>query len=271
MPKSHAGLPEFRARLLGSHRERPAIPLGVRGRIAGSAGRRSPSRTASHVHRGARMLLHALLAAFLLAAAPAHGAAERVRVFSIQGLDGGDTGDRLAEALLTVPGVKRAKFDLYASELTLVLGEALPDARVPALVAEAGPGVRAIAGPGQGRYLPPLEYPPGADVAVLTRNGSAVGPLEKLRAPNRTTVFDFYADWCVACRPMDAHLREFARRHPGVAIRKLNLARWDSPLARELGPRLTALPHLVVFTSDGRRHEFDGDTWEHIAATLRWQ
>jgi thiol-disulfide isomerase/thioredoxin len=217
------------------------------------------------------MFLRSLLAALLLAAATAHGPAERLRVYSIQGLDGGDTGDRLAEVFLTVPGVKRARFDLYASELTLLLTPQLSDAQVPALVARAGPGVRAVPGPGQGRYLPPLDYPPGVDVAVLTRNGSAVGPLERLRVPNRTTVIDVYADWCIACRPMDAHLRAFARGRRGVAIRKLNLARWDSPLARELGPRLTALPHLVVFTPDGRRHEFDGDTWEHVAKTLRWE
>ena len=217
------------------------------------------------------MFLLSLLAAFLLAVAPVHGHGDRVRVFSIQGLDGGDTGDRLAQAFLTVPGVKQARFELYTSELTLVLGEQLPDARVPAMVARAGPGVRARAGPGQGRYLPPIDYPPGVDVAVLTRNGSGVGPLERLRVPNRTTIIDFYADWCIACRPMDVHLRAFARGRRGVAIRKLNLARWDSPLAKEQGQRLTALPHLVIFTPDGRRHEFDGDTWDTIAKTMRWE
>jgi len=200
----------------------------------------------------------------------AGAAATRVSVWSVQGLDGGDTGDHLAAAFKTVPGVVDARFDLYASELTLVLGDAFTDAQVPPLVARAGAGVRAVPGPGQGRYLPPLAYPAGADVALLTRTGAAVGPLERLRVPNRTTVIDVYADWCIACRPMDASLRELARTRRGVAIRKLNLARWDSPLAKELGPRLTALPHLVVFTPDGRRHEFDGATFGQVAAVLRW-
>ena len=217
------------------------------------------------------MFLRSLLAALLLAVTPSHGQADRVRIFSIQGLDGGDTGDRLAQVFVGVPGVKQAHFELYTSELTLVLGEQMPDKRVLAMVARTGPGVRALPGPGQGRYLPPIDYPPGVDVAVLTRNGSAVGPLERLRVPNRTTILDFYADWCIACRPMDVHLREFARGRRGVAIRKLNLARWDSPLAKEQGQRLTALPHLVVFTPDGRRHEFDGETWGTIAKTMRWE
>ncbi len=197
-------------------------------------------------------------------------AAPRARVFSIQGLDGGDTGDALARWFTSVPGVRRASFELYSSELTLVVDDTITEARIVGVVARSGRGWRAVPGPGQGRYLPPLDYPSGADVAVLTRTGAAVGALERLRAPNRTTIFDVYADWCVACRPMDASVREFVRTHRGVAVRKLNLARWDSPLARELGPRLTALPHLIVFTPDGKRHEFDGNTWPEIAKTMRW-
>jgi thiol-disulfide isomerase/thioredoxin len=198
-------------------------------------------------------------------------AADRVRVFSLQGLDGGDPGDQLATRLLSVSGVHGARFDLYRCELTLQLGTMITDAQVVRIVSQAGPGWRAIPGPGQGRYLPPLEYPRGADVAVLTRDGTALGPLEKLRVPGRTTIFDAYADWCVSCRPMDEHVRAFVRTHPEVAVRKLNLARWDSPLAKEFGSRLTALPHLVIFTPDGRRHEFDGATWEQVAKAMRWR
>jgi thiol-disulfide isomerase/thioredoxin len=211
----------------------------------------------------------ALALGLVLIAGPAR--AERTQVFSIQGLDGGDRGDELARALRGFRGVKKARFELYSSELTLVLADGMSNEQIGALVAQAGAGWRALPGAGQGRYLPPLEYPPGADVSVLTRTGARVGPLASLRVPNRTTVFDVYADWCIACRPLDAHLREFARTHPGVAIRKLNLARWDSPLARELGPALTALPHLIVFTPDGRRREFDGADWGQIAVVMGWR
>jgi hypothetical protein len=70
---------------------------------------------------------------------------------------------------------------------------------------------------------------------------------------------------------MDARIREHVRTHPGVAVRKLNLARWDSPLAKEFGSRLTALPHVVVFTPDGRRREFDGAPWEQVAGAMKWK
>jgi len=170
-----------------------------------------------------------------------------------------------------VSGVHAARFDLYRCELSLRLGTMITDGQVVRLVAGAGAGWRAIPGPGRGRYLPPLEVPRGADVAVLTRDGSALGPLDRLRVPGRITIFDAYADWCIACRPMDGRVLDFARRRRDVAVRKLNLARWDSPLAKEFGPRLTALPHLVVFTPDGRRREFDGATWEQVAREMGWR
>jgi thiol-disulfide isomerase/thioredoxin len=215
--------------------------------------------------------LLALLFALALVLPVAASAADRVRVFSLQGLDGGDQGDQLASRLKSVSGVHDARFDLYSSELTLSLGTMITDAQLVRIVAGAGPGWRAVAGPGKGRYLPPIEYPRGADVAVLTRNGAGVGPLEKLRVPAKITIFDAYADWCIACRPMDERVRAFQRTHPNVAVRKLNLARWDSPLAKEFGSRLTALPHLVVFEANGRRHEFDGATWEQVAQAMRWK
>ena len=216
-------------------------------------------------------LIPAFLLAFALLAPHGGAATDRVRVFSLQGLEGGDPGDLLATRLLSVSGVHGAKFDLYRCELTLSLGTMITDAQVVSLVSQAGEGWRAIPGPGMGRYLPPLEYPRGADVAVLTREGGALGPLEKLRVKGKTTIFDVYADWCIACRPLDQRLRAFVRARPDVAVRKLNLARWDSPLAKEFGPRLTALPHLVVFTPEGRRHEFDGATFDQIAKAMRWR
>jgi thiol-disulfide isomerase/thioredoxin len=92
-----------------------------------------------------------------------------------------------------------------------------------------------------------------ADVAVLTENGSAVGPLEALRVPGKYTVFDVYADWCLPCQDVDRRLREIAAERPDVAVRKLNVVDFESPLAAELGPQFDALPYLVVFSPAGGR------------------
>jgi len=195
-----------------------------------------------------------LLVVLLLAAAPAW--AERVQVFSLQGVDCATCADKIRDELKKTKGVGKAEFDKQKVELTVRLDEGVGDDAVTAAVARAG--FTAIVGPGQGRYLPVPDYPPGADVAVLSKEGEAVGPLGKLRVAAKYTVFDVYADWCGPCRTVDERLREIVGRRTDVAVRKLNVVEFESPLGKELGARLDALPYVIVFTPAGKRVDIEG-------------
>jgi thiol-disulfide isomerase/thioredoxin len=208
-----------------------------------------------------RVLLSVLL---LLPAAPALAA--RVQVFSVQDADGADCGERIKDQLKKVKGVGKVEFDKKKVELTVRLDDGVSDDVVVQAAERAG--LKAVVGPGQGSYLPHADYPAGADVAVLSRDGAAVGPLDKLRAAGKYTVFDVYADWCGPCRTVDDHLRQVVSARRDVAVRKLNLVDFDSPLGRELGDRLQALPYVVVFTPTGRRIDVEGAEMEKIDKAL---
>jgi thiol-disulfide isomerase/thioredoxin len=134
-----------------------------------------------------------------------------------------------------------------------------------ALVLAVSAGTGLAAG---GAFLRPGDYPPGSDVAVLSPDGSAVGPLHKLRVPGKYTVFDFYADWCAPCRFVDARLREILAVRRDVAVRKLNVVDFETPLARELGPRFEALPYVVVFTPRGKRVDIVGADFARLDKAL---
>jgi len=188
--------------------------------------------------------------------APRVAWAERTQVYSIQGVDCGDCGDQIKSQLKQVKGVKKAAFDIHKVELTVRLDDGVADTAILAAVDRAG--FKAMVGPGQGAYLPTPKYPDGADVMKLTDNGSAVGPLEKHRAPAKYTVFDIYAEWCGPCRMVDARLREIVAVRKDVAVRKLNVVDFDSRLAQELGPGLRMLPYLVVFSPEGKRTDIAG-------------
>jgi thiol-disulfide isomerase/thioredoxin len=129
-------------------------------------------------------------------------------------------------------------------------------------------GFKALVGPGQGAYLPHPEFPAGADVLWLSRDGSAVGPLPKLRVPAKYTVFDVYADWCGPCRAVDERLREIVAARSDVAVRKLNVVEFESPLGKELGSRLEALPYVIVFTPSGKRLDIAGADMEKLDKAL---
>lgn len=212
--------------------------------------------------------MRTLLALVLLAAFAAPSFADRTQVYSVRGADCGDCGREIVTALKKNKGVRKASFDLYKVEVTATLADGVTDRQVVALIEKVESGFEAFVGPGKGAYLPPAKYPDGVDVATLTSNGASVGPLEKLRVPGKFTVFDVYADWCGPCRALDAKFRDAVSGRKDIAVRKLNVVKFDTPLGRELGARLKALPHVIVFSPDGRRSEFTGATWEKVAEAL---
>ena len=71
-------------------------------------------------------------------------------------------------------------------------------------------------------------------------------------------MFDVYAEWCGPCRFVDARLRELIAGRKDLAVRKLNVVDFDSPLAKELGPRIEALPYVIVFDPAGKRTDIVG-------------
>jgi len=92
------------------------------------------------------------------------------------------------------------------------------------------------------------DAPAGGDVVDVVQQGEAV-PLTPVAG--KWTVFDFWAQWCEACKGLDAGLRELAARRPGLAIRRVNIVDFDSPIAvREL-PGVSQLPHIRVVAPDG--------------------
>ena len=200
--------------------------------------------------------MRALVVVSILSAAPSGARAEATRVYSLPGADGESCADKIRGELKKVKGVKKVDFDKQKVEIAVRLDETVADADVIAAVARAG--LKAVAGPGHGSYVPAEKYPPGADMQVLSRDGSAVGRLEKLRVPDKYTVFDVYAEWCGPCRFVDARLRELIASRKDLAVRKLNVVDFDTPLAKELGPRIEALPYVIVFDPSGKRTDIVG-------------
>ena len=201
--------------------------------------------------------------ALLLAATAAR--ADRVQVYSIQGADCATCGDKVRAELKKVKGVKKAEFDIHKVELTVRLEDGVPDSEV--LAAAERVGLRAVVGAGQGSYLPHEAYPAGADVQELNKEGATVGPLAALRVPGKFTVFDVYADWCGPCRDVDARLRAIVAERKDVAVRKLSVLDFDSPLALEL--KVDTLPYVVVFAPDGKKTEIRGAELAKIDKALK--
>jgi thiol-disulfide isomerase/thioredoxin len=102
-------------------------------------------------------------------------------------------------------------------------------------------------------FEPLPQLPEGADVAWLSKAGEDVPNLDAHAVKGKVTVFDFYADWCAACRKVDGHVFKRLARGDALAYRKLNVVEWESPLGQRYLKGVPSLPLIVVHGADGRR------------------
>jgi len=68
---------------------------------------------------------------------------------------------------------------------------------------------------------------------------------------------------------VDERLREVVTQRRDIAIRKLNVRDFDTPLALELGSRFETLPYVVVITPKGKRFDVVGTDFEALDKALQ--
>jgi thiol-disulfide isomerase/thioredoxin len=102
-------------------------------------------------------------------------------------------------------------------------------------------------------FSPPGAPPPGSDVVQLVSDGRDLPALEPHRVPNKVTVFDFHAAWCPPCRKVDEHLYPTLAKRTDIALRKIDVGSWDTPVARRWLSEVPELPYLVIFDKNGRK------------------
>jgi thiol-disulfide isomerase/thioredoxin len=115
-------------------------------------------------------------------------------------------------------------------------------------------------------FSPPMPPPEAADVQPLAPPEA----LEPHRVTGKFTVFDFYAAWCPPCRKVDEHLYSMLDDRRDIAVRKIDIGSWESPVAKKWLEDVRELPFLVVFSPDGRRvAEIQGADFEALDTALQ--
>ncbi|HEX4708583.1 MAG TPA: thioredoxin domain-containing protein [Candidatus Udaeobacter sp.] len=87
----------------------------------------------------------------------------------------------------------------------------------------------------------------GQPVEVIS-HGAQVD-INKHLALGNVTIVDFYADWCGPCRQISPSLEQMARTDPEIALRKIDIVNWKTPVARQFN--LTSIPQVNVYNRRG--------------------
>lgn len=90
----------------------------------------------------------------------------------------------------------------------------------------------------------------GLDIETISKAGENVD-LASHRAAGKITIFDFYADWCVPCKGLEARLVELMRDHDRIALRKINIVDWESAVAKQHLVGVEGIPYVVIQTDSG--------------------
>lgn len=174
-------------------------------------------------------------------------------VVSLQDISCQSCGASVIQLLERKSGVESAQFDRDSVEIVVRYDpSSIGPKDLVTAIREAG--YDSVVGAGRGSYAAEQEFASGLDVDWISRAGESVD-IEAHIVPGKVTVFDFYAVWCGPCREVDAEMQTILESSSSVALRKINVVDWSSPVAQEYLQKVGGLPYVVVYGSDGRRVE----------------
>ncbi len=98
--------------------------------------------------------------------------------------------------------------------------------------------------------------------------------LEKKAVKGRTTIIDFYSDYCPPCKRISPFLRKLDARREDITVIRIDINRrgvegidWDSPVAKQF--RLKSIPHFIVITPWGKFMCEGKEAYNYVVQQLR--
>ena len=192
--------------------------------------------------------------------------ADRTQVFTIRLEDGAFCEEDLAAQIKKVKGVKKYSFDKDKLQVSVISQDGLPDATIQAAIQRAREMCHS--NKDLAAMKAPSDYPKDADVLLISNKGESIGSMKKHLAAGKYTVFDLYADWCGPCRVVDKKLKQIMETRKDIAVRKMRLVDFNSPVVKDVGPRVQGLPYVVVFDPKGKRTDIMGANLDRLASAL---
>jgi thioredoxin 1 len=185
--------------------------------------------------------------------------------FTILGIDCKECAPPIVKALNGIKGVRDVKLDWKAGVATVRIPDGFEKTKIK--TAMDAIGYEAVFPGEKQKDLEPLPEDVVRTLDIVSYDGKQKVDVKKVLASGKVTVLDYWAEWCSPCKFQDARLQHLVRANPGVAVRRIDVAKWDNAAARQATAeyRLEALPYVRVYDSTGKFvGAVTGGSWDKL-------
>ena len=182
--------------------------------------------------------------------------------------------DKVRTALGALPGVASVSVDYNASTVCVSpSGAASVDAARKALAVHAYEVPTSSIGTCPSKNTAPGYRGLWKDTqnidAQVVSTGAKIN-LNKTRAADKYTVFDFGAEWCPPCKVVEKKLREALANNPRLAVRAIDLGPFETaynePVFQQHLAFVPGIPWLIVLSPAGKKIYQGQDATKALAA-----
>ncbi len=225
---------------------------------------RSKTRLAAWVGVSSRRLLLASVIA-VSGLLTAEASAETFQ-FHVVGIECKLCAPPIQKALAAIPGVQKARVDWKSQTADVEIPAGFEKAKLKAALENLG--FEAVFPGETAQSLEPLPPDDLARLDVRRFDGSQPVDEKSLANSGKTTLIDYYGDWCGPCKVLEIRLTRYMTLHPDIALRRVDIGKWDNAAARQITQQGAAsLPYVRVYDAAGKLLG-SGGMWDELLALI---
>ena len=189
--------------------------------------------------------------------------------FTVVGMDCAACGPPIVKTLNAVDGVTNAKVDWKSRTATVELPASFDKQKIRTALTNAG--FESVFPGEERREILPLSADIVKTLDIIEYNEGRRVEIEKLMAPGKVTIVDFYGAWCGPCRVLETRLQHLMRGKSNLAVRRVDIGKWDNEAAKQATREFhaEALPYIRVYDAKGKFvGSVTGGMWDEVLAMI---
>ena len=115
---------------------------------------------------------------------------------------------------------------------------------------------------------------PSVGYVINEENPGQEIDIQRFVQPNKTTIFDFYSEYCGPCKRISPMLKRLDSRREDIIIHQVDINRpgireidWGSPVARQY--KLRSVPYFMIYDSSGNLTHRGHEAYEEVMRLIK--